>query len=69
MPAGVRFEKRAPVGIGSQGDEPLFRYKPDENETSPRRQSVDVGKASPTATVPDHEAAGGIPRHRLIFGG
>ena len=69
MPAGVRFEERAPVGIGSQGDEPLFWRKPDENEASPRRQSVNVGKTSPTATVPDHKTAGCIPRHRLVFGG
>lgn len=69
MPAGVRFEERAPVGIGPEGDEPLFRREPDKNEASPRCQSMDVGKASPTATVPDHKTAGCIPRHRLVFGG
>ena len=69
MPAGVRFEERAPVGIGPEGDEPLFRREPDENEASPRRQSVNVGKTSPTATVPDHETAEGIPRHRRILRG
>ena len=62
------LEKAVPVGIRSEGDEPLFGSKPDENEAPARCQSVDVGKATAATTIPDHEPAGGMARHRLVFG-